>query len=66
MNPTDRARRIADVARAVRISRTLARQERLPRPELAALQRRRLDQLVDHAVAHSPFYRERIGAGASR
>lgn len=66
MNPTDRARRIADVARAVRMSRTLARQERMPRPELAALQRRRLDELVAHAVTHSPYYRERIGGGGSR
>ena len=64
MIATDRTRRIADAVRAVRVSRTLARQERLPRPELAALQRRRLGELVDHAVAHSPYYRERIGGGS--
>ncbi|MBK8997631.1 MAG: phenylacetate--CoA ligase family protein [Myxococcales bacterium] len=33
----------------------------LPRPELEALQRRRLRELVEHAKAHSKFYRDLYG-----
>ena len=63
MDPRYEARRLTDVARALRVARTLARQERLPREQLAALQRERLESLVRHATAHAPYYRERIGDG---
>jgi phenylacetate-CoA ligase len=63
MHPSRNARRMSDVARALRLARTLAKQERLPHEQLAAVQRRALEALVRHAVAHSPYYRERIGGG---
>jgi phenylacetate-coenzyme A ligase PaaK-like adenylate-forming protein len=66
MDPRYQARRLADVARALRLSRGLTSQERLPRAELAALQQRALEALVRHAVARSPYYRERIGDGPVR
>ena len=57
------ARRLGDVARALKLSRALATRERLPREQLTALQQRALERLVRHAVARSPYYRERIGDG---
>ena len=63
MHPAREARRLGDVARALKLARTLAAQERLPRERLAALQQQGLEALVRHAVAHSPYYRERIGDG---
>jgi phenylacetate-CoA ligase len=63
MRPTPEARRLKDVARALRAARTLAGQERLPREQLAALQQRGLESMVRHAVVHSPYYRERVVPG---
>ncbi len=50
--------RLADFVRAVRMARTeLAGALRLRTEELRGLQQQRLDTLVRHAVARSPFYR---------
>lgn len=53
-------RRVADVGAALSLSRELAARERMSRSLLEAHQRERVDALVRHAVAHSPFYRERL------
>jgi phenylacetate-CoA ligase len=53
-------KRLADVARGVKLSKALAEQERWPRERLEAHQRARIDELVRHAAANSPFYRERL------
>ena len=53
-------KRLADVVRSVRLSKELAKQERWPRERLEAHQRGLIDDLVRHAVAHSPFYRRRF------
>jgi phenylacetate-coenzyme A ligase PaaK-like adenylate-forming protein len=54
-------KRLADLLAAARAARALGDQERWPRERLEALQQARLDALVRHAVAHSAFYRERVG-----
>jgi phenylacetate-CoA ligase len=59
MTANERARRLADLAAAMRLGRELIGHDRWSADELAAFQRRRLDQLVRQAVAGSPFYRER-------
>jgi phenylacetate-CoA ligase len=46
-------------ARLLRAQDGLRRSERLPPEELERTQFRRLEKLLDHAVAHVPFYRER-------
>ena len=61
MTLTYQRKRLADFAAGARLSRELAEHERWPRERLARFQQQRLDELVRHAVAHSPFYRERIG-----
>ena len=59
MSGTDAVRRLADFGRALVVSRTeLARSERLDALARSALQRRRLEGLVRHAVERSAFYRE--------
>ena len=50
-------RRLADVAQAMRLARTQIRREQQPRARLAQHQQRRLETVVRHAAAHSPFYR---------
>jgi phenylacetate-CoA ligase len=56
---TDALRRLADFRRALVVSRTeLARSDRLDVAAGSALQRRRLVELVRHAVERSPFYRD--------
>lgn len=40
----------------------LEHSERLPRPQLRAMQLRRLEQLLRHAAQALPFWRERLGA----
>ncbi len=50
-------RRLADVAQAMRLARTQTRREQQPRARLAQHQQRRLETVVRHAAAHSPFYR---------
>ena len=59
MAATDQARRLAEVAGAMRLARELIGHDRWTPEELAALQRRRLERLVRQATANSPFYRER-------
>jgi phenylacetate-coenzyme A ligase PaaK-like adenylate-forming protein len=61
MDPAYEAKRLADVARALKLGRALAERERWPRERLRRHQQERLEALVRHAVAHSPFYRERLG-----
>jgi phenylacetate-CoA ligase len=60
MTVTDRARRLADIAGALRLARELIAHDRWGAEELAAHQRRRLERLLRHATASSPFYRERL------
>ncbi len=59
MTPTDQARRLADIAGAMRLGRELIGHDRWTEAQLEAHQRRRLDQVVRQAAARSPFYRER-------
>jgi phenylacetate-CoA ligase len=59
MATTYQAKRLADMAGAMRLARELIGHDTWSADELAAWQRRRLDALVRHAVASSPFYRER-------
>lgn len=59
MSGTDAARRLTDFGRALVVSRTdLARSDRLDAAARSAIQRRRLEKLVRHAVERSPFYRD--------
>jgi phenylacetate-CoA ligase len=53
-------RRLADVAHALRLARTQTSREQGPRAQLAQHQQQRLDTVVRHAAAHSPFYRRRL------
>ena len=60
MNSTEvryHRRRLADVAQAMRLARTQVSREQQPRARLAQHQQRRLETVVRHAAAHSPFYR---------
>ena len=60
MNSTEvryHRRRLADVAQAMRLARTQVSREQQPRAQLAQHQQRRLETVVRHAAAHSPFYR---------
>jgi phenylacetate-CoA ligase len=58
MAATDQIRRLADMAAAMRLGRQLVGHDRWSVEQLEAHQRRRLGELVRHAVASSPFYRE--------
>jgi phenylacetate-CoA ligase len=60
MAPTDRARRLADLAGAMRQARELIGHDRWTTDQLAAHQQHRLEAVVRHAAASSPFYRERL------
>ena len=60
MRPGYHAKRIVDVAAALRAARTLTEAERRPREAIERRQRERIDAIVRHAVARSPFYRERF------
>jgi putative adenylate-forming enzyme len=60
MNVDDQARRLADIAGAMRQARELIGHDHWSGDELAAFQHRRLDQVVRHAATRSPFYRERL------
>jgi phenylacetate-CoA ligase len=58
-------RRLADVAAALRLARTQAGREQGPSAQLGQHQQQRLETVVRHAAAHSPFYRRRLAeAGA--
>jgi phenylacetate-CoA ligase len=59
MTTTNRAGRLADLAGAMRLARELIGHDHWGAEELEAFQRRRLDEVVRHAMAASPFYRER-------
>jgi phenylacetate-CoA ligase len=61
--PRYQARRLADFARGVRISRQLAVRERWSRPQLEEFQRGQLKELLAHARERSRFWRERLPAG---
>jgi phenylacetate-CoA ligase len=50
-------RRLADMAAALRLARTQTGREHGPRAQLARHQQQRLETVVRHAAAHSPFYR---------
>jgi phenylacetate-CoA ligase len=50
-------RRLADVAKALRLARSPVSREQRPRALLASHQQRRLEAVVRHAATHSPFYR---------
>jgi putative adenylate-forming enzyme len=50
-------RRLADTAAGLRAARTQVGREHGPRAQLAAHQQQRLETVVRHAAAHSPFYR---------
>jgi phenylacetate-CoA ligase len=54
------AKRLTDVARAARMARATAPRERWPREQLERHQRAGVDAIVRHAIARSPFYRERF------
>ncbi len=59
MAATDQIKRLADMAAAMRLGRELIGHDRWTVEQLEAFQRRRLRELVRHATADSPFYRER-------
>jgi phenylacetate-coenzyme A ligase PaaK-like adenylate-forming protein len=63
MDPHYEATRLIDIARSMRLAARSAERERWPREQLARFQQERLQALVAHARAHSPYYRERIGGG---
>jgi putative adenylate-forming enzyme len=50
-------RRLADVAQAMRLARNQISREQGSRAQLAHHQQQRLEVVVRHAAAHSPFYR---------
>jgi phenylacetate-coenzyme A ligase PaaK-like adenylate-forming protein len=54
------AKRLADVTGGLREARLLAEGERWPRERIERHQREGVDAIVRHAVAESPFYRERL------
>ena len=51
-------KRFGDLAHALYFARLLARHDRWSRQEVLAHQRKRLEKLARHAVAHSEFYRD--------
>ena len=59
MAPTNQARRLAEIAGSMRLGRELIGHDHWTADELATHQRRRLEELAGHAMASSPFYRER-------
>ncbi|HEV2895154.1 MAG TPA: AMP-binding protein, partial [Actinomycetota bacterium] len=60
MTTTDKARRLAEIAGAMRLARELIGHDRWTEAQLADHQRRRLEQVVRHAAASSPFYRDHL------
>src|SRR5262245_8407809 len=61
MGPSYQRKRLADFAAGVRLRRGVRERERWSRERLAAFRQERLDRLVRHAVAHSRYYRDRLG-----
>jgi hypothetical protein len=60
MELRDEVRRLIDVGRALRTARAIAPRACWPRERLERHQREGIDAIVRHAMAHSPFYRERF------
>jgi phenylacetate-coenzyme A ligase PaaK-like adenylate-forming protein len=60
MAATDRARRLADLIAGMRLARELIGHDRWTEGQLAVHQQQRLEAVVRHAAASSPFYRERL------
>jgi phenylacetate-CoA ligase len=58
-------RRLADFAGGLRLQREFTRHELQPREHLRLYQQQRLEAVVRHAAAHSPFYRERLAGVVS-
>jgi phenylacetate-CoA ligase len=56
-------KRLTDAVRGLRLSRAYARRDHWSPERLRAHQQERLEALARHAVAHSPFWRERLGTG---
>jgi phenylacetate-coenzyme A ligase PaaK-like adenylate-forming protein len=54
------AKRLADAGRALRLAGELGRRETWPPERLAAHRQTRLDAIVRHAAARSPYYRARL------
>src|SRR5919197_3842924 len=63
MDLTYERRRTVDAVRGLRLYRAQARRDHWSPERLRAHQQQRLDALARHAVAHSPFWRERLGTG---
>ena len=61
-----RLKNLADVKRAMGIVAAAAEREFWPRERIDAFQRERLGELVEHASAASPFYRELYGGRIDR
>jgi putative adenylate-forming enzyme len=59
MAATNQGKRLADMVGAMRLGRELIGHDRWTVEQLETFQRRRLGELVRHATASSPFYRER-------
>lgn len=55
-----RRKRLADVARAVRVRKKSALRDAWSREQVEAYQRRRIDRIVRHAATRSRFYRDRF------
>jgi uncharacterized protein (DUF3084 family) len=53
-------RRLADLTAALRLARAQMSHEHGPRAELGRHQQQRLEVVVRHAAAHSPFYRRQF------
>src|SRR5919198_60992 len=63
MDLTYERRRTVDAVRGLRLYRAQVRRDHWSPERLRAHQQQRLDALARHAVAHSPFWRERLGSG---
>src|SRR5216117_1509731 len=58
--------RVTDILRATQLAGAVRKTDNWPRAKLLELQQSRLRALVDHAVAHSPWHRERLSRFAGR
>jgi phenylacetate-CoA ligase len=56
MQPAYEAKRLIDIARALRLAKRLASQDHRPREETERVQRQRFDALLRHARANAPYY----------
>jgi phenylacetate-coenzyme A ligase PaaK-like adenylate-forming protein len=66
MSLSYRLKNLVDVKRAIGIAAEAAEREHWPRERIDAFQRERLGELVEHATAASPFYRELYGGRLDR